>query len=73
MKKRSVVPAMFLAIIRVVSSAGLSAQEFPSRTITMVVPFAPGGPTDVIARTLAVPMSTTLGRSSRRQASRPSS
>jgi tripartite-type tricarboxylate transporter receptor subunit TctC len=38
------------------------AQPFPSRTITMVVPFAAGGPTDVIARIMADHMGRTLGQ-----------
>jgi len=38
------------------------AQPFPSRPIVMVVPFAAGGPTDVVARMLAVPMAKSLGQ-----------
>ncbi|MFC0243557.1 tripartite tricarboxylate transporter substrate-binding protein [Rhodopseudomonas telluris] len=38
------------------------AADYPSRTITMIVPFAAGGPTDVIARIVAQHMSTTLGQ-----------
>ena len=36
------------------------AQEFPSRPITLVVPFSAGGPGDVIARLLGTSMSATL-------------
>src|SRR3954451_13471864 len=36
------------------------AQEFPSRPITMVVPFSAGGPGDVIAGLLGTSMSATL-------------
>ena len=38
------------------------AQSFPSRTITLIVPFAAGGPTDVLARILAEHMRGTLGQ-----------
>ena len=38
------------------------AQSFPSRPITIVVPFAAGGPTDTIARILAQHMRGTLGQ-----------
>ena len=38
------------------------AQTFPSRSITLIVPFAAGGPTDVLARILAEHMRGTLGQ-----------
>src|SRR3954468_8620690 len=37
------------------------AQTYPTRTITMIVPFAAGGPTDVIARIVTGHMAQTLG------------
>ncbi|MBB3772138.1 tripartite-type tricarboxylate transporter receptor subunit TctC [Angulomicrobium tetraedrale] len=39
-----------------------NAQDYPSRTITMVVPFAAGGPTDTVARLVAESMSRSLGQ-----------
>jgi tripartite-type tricarboxylate transporter receptor subunit TctC len=39
-----------------------SAQVYPSRPITMIVPFAAGGPTDRIARIVAEGMRTSLGQ-----------
>jgi tripartite-type tricarboxylate transporter receptor subunit TctC len=39
------------------------AQEFPTRSITMIVPFAAGGPTDVVARMVTAHMGLTLGQS----------
>src|SRR5258707_10630919 len=37
-------------------------QGYPTRPITMIVPFAAGGPTDVVARTLGASMSRNLGQ-----------
>ena len=38
------------------------AQAYPSRPITMIAPFAAGGPADVVARLLAERMRRSLGR-----------
>lgn len=38
------------------------ADEFPSRNLALVVPFAPGGPTDAMARTLASALKPILGQ-----------
>ena len=38
------------------------AQAYPTRSITLVVPFAAGGPTDVVARTLGAVMQKSLGQ-----------
>jgi tripartite-type tricarboxylate transporter receptor subunit TctC len=38
------------------------AQEYAARTITLIVPFAAGGPTDVLARIIGDHMSKTLGQ-----------
>jgi tripartite-type tricarboxylate transporter receptor subunit TctC len=38
------------------------AQDYPTRPITMVVPFAAGGPTDVLGRVVAARMSEILGQ-----------
>ena len=40
--------------------APLNAQEYPTKVITMIVPFAAGGPTDTVARLIGAPMSKTL-------------
>ena len=42
-------------------SVGAQAQAFPSKPITFVVPFAAGGPTDLVARQLAEAMRKPLG------------
>ncbi len=43
--------------------APAEAQTYPTRSITMIVPFAAGGPTDVISRIVTAHMAQTLGQS----------
>ena len=51
------------AAATVVTLAGPAvAQNYPDRQITVIVPFAAGGPTDVVARILTEQMSKTLGQ-----------
>jgi len=38
------------------------AQDFPTRPMTMVIPFAAGGPTDILGRVIAARMSEVLGQ-----------
>ena len=49
------------AALPIVSSIA-RAQAYPARTITLIVPFPPGGSTDVAARIVADHMSRTLGQ-----------
>jgi len=42
---------------------GAQAQSFPGRTITLVIPFAPGGSTSIVGRVIADKMSQLLGQS----------
>ncbi len=51
-----------LAAIAVLAFGGsAAAQNFPSRPITIIVPFSAGGPSDAMARILAERMKVTLG------------
>ena len=43
-------------------AAAASAQKFPDHPVTVIVPFAAGGPTDIIARMVGENMSKTLGQ-----------
>jgi tripartite-type tricarboxylate transporter receptor subunit TctC len=43
-------------------TAGAARAAYPERPVTMIVPFAAGGPTDVVARIVAEHMSRTLGQ-----------
>jgi len=57
-------PARLLAAVAALATATTaSAQTYPSRPITMIVPFAAGGTSDVIARTVAEQMTSALGQS----------
>jgi tripartite-type tricarboxylate transporter receptor subunit TctC len=51
-----------IAITLAAAGSPASAQVYPSRPITMVVPLAAGGPLDTLARILAEPMRASLGQ-----------
>jgi tripartite-type tricarboxylate transporter receptor subunit TctC len=50
------------AAFLIASIAAASAQTYPSRPISMVVPFAAGGAFDILGRTIAIRMSELLGQ-----------
>lgn len=50
------------AFAALVASTVVVAQDYPNRTISIVVPFAAGGPTDTVARLVAKSMTGTLGQ-----------
>ncbi len=58
MKIRSV----FIALAAMLLSSHAQAQAYPTKPITMIVPFAAGGPTDTVARSVAAIMSKSLGQ-----------
>ncbi|ABD89331.1 tripartite tricarboxylate transporter substrate-binding protein [Rhodopseudomonas palustris] len=44
------------------STAAVAQSDYPARSITAIVPFAAGGPTDTVARIVTTHMSSTLGQ-----------
>jgi tripartite-type tricarboxylate transporter receptor subunit TctC len=54
--------SLIAVVLAAICISPASAQPYPSRPITMVVPLAAGGPLDTIARILAEPMRISLGQ-----------
>ncbi|MBO0739922.1 MAG: tripartite tricarboxylate transporter substrate binding protein BugD [Hyphomicrobiaceae bacterium] len=52
-----------IGLLTCFAAVGPARSEFPDRPITMIVPFAAGGPTDTIARIVGEQMGKTLGQS----------
>jgi tripartite-type tricarboxylate transporter receptor subunit TctC len=54
---------LIAALVAALASIGIAgADTYPSRSITIIVPFSAGGPTDALARTLGDRMRQTLGQ-----------
>ena len=54
--------ARAIALLTLLGTLGAQAETFPSRQVTIIVPFAAGGPSDVIARLIGEQMSRRLGQ-----------
>ena len=59
--KKTVGAALLVGISFAVHSTAW-AEAWPTKSVTMVVPYSAGGPTDVVARMLAIPMAKSLGQ-----------
>ncbi|MBX9778364.1 MAG: hypothetical protein K2Y71_28655 [Xanthobacteraceae bacterium] len=53
---------LFLILVGVAFGFAVAAQDYPSRTVTIIVPYPAGGPTDQLARVLAPKFSDKLGQ-----------
>ncbi len=51
-----------LAALLAVVAIGASAQDYPNRPLRLIVPFAPGGGADIVARIVAGPLAKRLGQ-----------
>src|SRR5712691_11365589 len=58
--KKTIIGGVFAAVLALAGPT--AAQDYPSRPITMIIPFAAGGPTDVLGRVVAARMSEVLGQ-----------
>lgn len=62
-RRRSIVSAVAATALLAVMGPAAAQSQYPDRPITLIVPFAPGGPTDIIARILSVALPKGLGQS----------
>ncbi|WP_151447183.1 tripartite tricarboxylate transporter substrate binding protein BugD [Lacisediminimonas profundi] len=57
---KTILRSIGVAALCAASVSAVAADDYPSKPITMVIPFAAGGPTDVVGRIIAQSMTTTL-------------
>jgi tripartite-type tricarboxylate transporter receptor subunit TctC len=61
-RRRTVLPLIAAAAAFAVVAGSAAAQDYPTRPITLIVPFPPGGPNDTLGRIMAERMRTSLGQ-----------
>ncbi|MBB3182209.1 tripartite-type tricarboxylate transporter receptor subunit TctC [Variovorax sp. Sphag1AA] len=66
MKQKSVLQMLVIAAFACsaigIQAPAAAAETWPEKPVTLVVPYSAGGPTDVVARMLAIPMAKSLGQ-----------
>jgi len=54
--------SLFIFLLAALTTAPVQSQQYPVRPVRMIVPFAPGGAVDVVARIAAVGMTEVMGQ-----------
>jgi tripartite-type tricarboxylate transporter receptor subunit TctC len=62
MKKCLATYAAAIVLALALTAAGVQAQNYPTRHITVVVPFSPGSPADTITRIVGASLAKSLGQ-----------
>src|SRR5215208_30304 len=62
MRSARVIPAILFALLLLLPAARTQAEDYPSRPITLIVPYPPGGGVDTIARVMSAKLSVALGQ-----------
>jgi tripartite-type tricarboxylate transporter receptor subunit TctC len=53
---------LIIAVLAMAAPASVPAQQYPTHSVTMMVPYAAGGPTDTVARVVAQAMTKPMGQ-----------
>ena len=61
-KQRFVIAQLLFAVVALNGTFALAAENYPARPVRMIVPYAPGGATDITARQLAAKLSEAWGQ-----------